>query len=113
MGVNFEVLDHQATPMGDISLRRRRDPRLDVDVYEVKLGDEYLMSSMFPEAERELARLALAQRDGDALRIVVGGLGGVGAGGVGGRAGVVQRGFFSSRRRHTRCREVSWARRCV
>ena len=22
-------------------------------------------------------------------------------------------GFFSSRRRHTRCREVSWARRCV
>eukprot|EP00831_Metopus_contortus_P017359 TRINITY_DN17318_c0_g1_i2.p2 TRINITY_DN17318_c0_g1~~TRINITY_DN17318_c0_g1_i2.p2 ORF type:complete len:105 (-),score=45.90 TRINITY_DN17318_c0_g1_i2:145-459(-) len=21
--------------------------------------------------------------------------------------------FFSSRRRHTRCREVSWARRCV
>ena len=30
-------------------------------------------------------------------------------------AGVLARvaGLFSSRRRHTRCREVSWARRCV
>ena len=46
--------------MGEISLRRRRDPPLDVDVYEVKLGDEFLMSSLFTVAEIELARLGLA-----------------------------------------------------
>ena len=26
---------------------------------------------------------------------------------------IIKKKFFSSRRRHTRCREVSWARRCV
>ena len=32
----------------------------DVDVYEIKLGDEFLMSSQFTAAEIELARLGLA-----------------------------------------------------
>ena len=31
---------------------------------------------------------------------------------LGGRR-IIKKIFFSSRRRHTRCREVSWARRCV
>ena len=31
----------------------------------------------------------------------------------GGAAAGARLAFFSSRRRHTRCREVSWARRCV
>ena len=61
--------------MGEISLRRRRDPALDVDVYEVKLGDEFLMSSLFTVAEIELARLGLAATPGDELDVVVGGLG--------------------------------------
>jgi spermidine synthase len=61
--------------MGAISLRRRHDPLLDVDVYEVKLDDEFLMSSLFTVAEIELARLALAQVAGDGLDVVVGGLG--------------------------------------
>ena len=61
--------------MGEISLRRRRDPALDVDVYEVKLGDEFLMSSLFTAAEIELARLGLAATPGDELDVVVGGLG--------------------------------------
>lgn len=61
--------------MGAISLRRRRDPSLGVEVYEVKLGDEFLMSSLFTVAEVELARLALAALPGNDLDVVVGGLG--------------------------------------
>lgn len=72
----LEELDYQQTPLGDISLRRRSEPRLDNRVlYEVKLGDEFLMSSLFTDAEVALATLALAQLHGDALDIVVGGLG--------------------------------------
>jgi spermidine synthase len=70
-----EELDWRQTPMGAISLRRRVDPVLHVDVYEVKLGDEFLMSSLFTVAEVELARLALATVSPVGLDIVVGGLG--------------------------------------
>ncbi|GAA4576232.1 spermidine synthase [Micromonospora coerulea] len=75
MVARFEELAWRETPIGEISLRRRRDPALDVDVYEVKLDDEFLMSSLFPVAEIELARLGLATLAGDALDVVVGGLG--------------------------------------
>ena len=75
MGARFEELDWRRTPMGEISLRRRHDPALGVDVHEVKLGDEFLMSSLFVVAEEELARLALAALPGDELDVVVGGLG--------------------------------------
>jgi spermidine synthase len=61
--------------MGIISLRRRLEPTLNVDVYEVKLGDEFLMSSLFTAAEVALARLGLAQTVGTDLDVVVGGLG--------------------------------------
>ncbi|HET6967133.1 MAG TPA: spermidine synthase [Ornithinibacter sp.] len=75
MGRRFEELDWQDTPMGEISLRRRLEPTLQVDVFEVKLGEEFLMSSLFPVAEIELARLGLAACAGDELDVVVGGLG--------------------------------------
>lgn len=75
MSARFEELDWRETPMGDISLRRRREPSLGVDVYEVKLGDEFLMSSLFTVAEIELARLGLADAPGTDLDVVVGGLG--------------------------------------
>jgi spermidine synthase len=79
MGARFAELAWSQTPMGDISLRRRYDPVLRADVYEVKLGDEFLMSSAFTVAEVELARLALAAWAGagaDAgIDVVVGGLG--------------------------------------
>lgn len=75
MSLRFEELAWQGTPLGDVSLRRRHDPALDVDIYEVKLGDEFLMSSLFPVAEIELAHLGLAAVSGDALNVVVGGLG--------------------------------------
>ena len=71
----FAELDWADTPMGLISLRRRRDPSLGVDVYEAKLDEEFLMSSLFTTAEVELARLGLAAVAGDALDVVVGGLG--------------------------------------
>ncbi|QYJ03222.1 spermidine synthase [Nocardioides panacisoli] len=75
MGLRFEEIDWQETPQGEISLRRRRDPVVDADVYEVKLGEEYLMSSLFTVAEIELARIGLAALDRSPLRVLVGGLG--------------------------------------
>ena len=75
MSARFTEIDWRETPMGAISLRRKTDATLAVDVYEVKLGDEFLMSSLFTVAEIELARLGLAQQRGDALDVVVGGLG--------------------------------------
>lgn len=76
----FEELDFQQTALGDISLRRRSEPVLNNDiVYEVKLGDEFLMSSMFVEAEEQLSTLALAELRANGFSqdfdIVVGGLG--------------------------------------
>jgi spermidine synthase len=75
MSVYFEELDWRPTPIGTLSLRRRRELSLGVDVHEIKLGDEYLMSSLFTESEVALARLALAQGSGPDLAVVVGGLG--------------------------------------
>lgn len=76
MTFDFEELDYQKTPLGEISLRRRADPRLEGEIlYEVKLGDEFLMSSRFTSAEVQLARLGLDALDGGELDIVVGGLG--------------------------------------
>lgn len=76
MTFDFEELDYQETPLGDISLRRRAEPRLDGKIlYEVKLGDEFLMSSLFTEAEIQLAKLGLAKLEGEGLEVVVGGLG--------------------------------------
>ncbi|MEU5566934.1 spermidine synthase [Micromonospora musae] len=75
MGARFEELAWRQTPIGLISLRRRRDPALQTEVYEVKLDDEFLMSSLFPVAEIELARLGLAALADAELDVVVGGLG--------------------------------------
>jgi spermidine synthase len=76
MSLRFEELAFSETPIGEISLRRRLEPRLRVDVYEVKINDEFLMSSLFTVAEIELARLGLAALPADARPdVVVGGLG--------------------------------------
>ena len=60
MGARFEELAWAQTALGEISLRRRVEPTLGVDVHEVKLGDEFLMSSLFTASEVALARLGLA-----------------------------------------------------
>jgi spermidine synthase len=72
----FEELDWRPTPMGEISLRRRRDPASGQDVHEVKLGDDFLMSSLFTAGEIALTRLGLARLPADGeLDVAVGGLG--------------------------------------
>ncbi len=74
--MNVQELGYQNTPLGELTLRRRVEPLLrNREVYEVKLGDEYLMSSLFTVAEEELARRGLGVVDGDALNVLVGGLG--------------------------------------
>jgi spermidine synthase len=75
MSVYFEELDLRPTPIGVLSLRRRRSLTTGVDIYEIKLGDEFLMSSAFTVAEIELARLGLAALARADLDVVVGGLG--------------------------------------
>jgi spermidine synthase len=75
MSARFEELDWRPTPMGAISLRRRRDPSSGDDVYEIKLDDDFLMSSMFTAGEIALTRLGLAEQAGSDLDVVVGGLG--------------------------------------
>ena len=75
MSVYFEELDFRPTPMGALSLRRRRQLSSGIDVYEIKLGDEFLMSSLFTAAEIALARLGLAALERMELDVVVGGLG--------------------------------------
>ena len=61
--------------MGEIVLRRRLEPTLQIDVFEAILGEEHLMSSLFTVAEIALADLALPEVAGEALDVVVGGLG--------------------------------------
>jgi len=71
----FEELDFRATPIGELSLRRRHEPRVGHDIYEIKLDEEYLMSSIAANSEIALATLGLAATTGKALDVAVGGLG--------------------------------------
>ena len=75
MSARFAELAFSPTPIGELSLRRRRDPATGADVHEVKLGEDYLMSSQFTAAEIALADLALARLPAGPLSVVVGGLG--------------------------------------
>jgi spermidine synthase len=73
--MNVQELGYQKTPLGDLTLRWRVEPLLDdQEILEVKLGDEYLMSSLFTESERQLATLGLSPLEGE-LDVVIGGLG--------------------------------------
>ena len=76
MSFVFEEIDYQQTPLGAISLRRRSEPRLDNKIlYEVKLNEEFLMSSLFTEAEIQLSNYGLKEFTQDSLDVIVGGLG--------------------------------------
>ncbi len=76
MSLNYEELDFQKTQIGDLMLRRRRILQLgNVDVFEVKLGEDFLMTSFFHESESQLSYLGLAQTEKKELDVVVGGLG--------------------------------------
>lgn len=57
-------------------MRRRRDVSTGDDIFEIILGDAYLMSSRFTAAEEALAHLGLAAvKGGGPLDVAVGGLG--------------------------------------
>lgn len=76
----FEELDYRKTPIGDLILRKRTILSLgNREIYEIILGDAFLMSSMFTKVEEELSRLALAKASAafpkDELDVIVGGLG--------------------------------------
>jgi spermidine synthase len=76
MSKNFEELDFVSTPLGDLSLRRQRLLMFGGrEIFEVKLGQDYLMSSLFHDVEVALARLGLAAVNVAAPDVVVGGLG--------------------------------------
>ena len=89
MSTLFEELDHCHTSLGELVLRRRRYIGLDTELYEVKLDEEFLMSSLFTTSEEALGRIgirhALHTRQTESgepvsledrqLDIVVGGLG--------------------------------------
>src|ERR1700675_4881776 len=83
MSRDFAALDFRKTPLGALSLRRRKVPALDdLEVFEVKLGDAFLMSSLFHEVEVALADLGLAalqtglrKEAATPYDVVVGGLG--------------------------------------
>ncbi|HEX8368888.1 MAG TPA: hypothetical protein VF604_10130 [Pyrinomonadaceae bacterium] len=73
--MKIEELAYHKTPLGELTLRRRVETLWqNKEVFEVKLGDDFLMSSLFTEGERELSRLGLADLKGE-LDVVVGGLG--------------------------------------
>lgn len=76
MSVMYEELDFQPTPIGDLMLRRRRLIQLGgLDIYEVKLGEDFLMTSLFHEAEYQLSKLGLDLLEKDNINVVIGGLG--------------------------------------
>ena len=81
MQPHFEELDHRPTHLGDLSLRRRTIMSLGTNVVEVKLGNEYLMSSLFTESETALGTAGVEEcltgraRAAGHLDVLVGGLG--------------------------------------
>lgn len=75
MSEDFLERDWAVTPWGTLSLRRRFDPITRRQVDEIKLDDDYLMSSQFTVTERELAHLGIAAVKGEHIRVLVAGLG--------------------------------------
>ncbi len=73
---NLEILAYESSPLGPLCLRRRELlSRPGTIVTEVTLDHEFLMSSLYTDSERALARTALQMHSGDGLRVLVGGLG--------------------------------------
>lgn len=79
MSRNFEEIDFQDTEIGEVILQRRRYMELNgLDVFEVKLDEEYLMSSLFTVGEIALSEIGLdkiGEIASGTADVVVGGLG--------------------------------------
>lgn len=73
---NIEILAYEPSPLGLLCLRRRELlSQPGTIVTEVTLNHELLMSSLYTDSERALARTALQMHSGDRLSVLVGGLG--------------------------------------
>lgn len=73
---NFEILAYEDSPLGPLCLRRRELlSRPGTIVTEVTLNHEFLMSSLYTDSERELARIAIEMNQNESLNVLVGGLG--------------------------------------
>lgn len=73
---NLEILAYEPTPLGLLCLRRRELlSQPGTIVTEVTLNHEFLMSSLYTDSERALARTTLDLHPGVELRVLVGGLG--------------------------------------
>ncbi|MFT5197973.1 MAG: spermidine synthase [Planctomycetota bacterium] len=76
MPTSYEELDVRQTTLGELLLRRRIPVSMPGRwIYEVKLDERFLMSSLVHDSEDELARLSLEKLEGDQWRVLVGGLG--------------------------------------
>ncbi len=73
---NLEILAYEATPLGDLCLRRRELlSRPGTVITEITLDHQLLMSSHNTVSERALATEALTRHPGDDLSVLVAGLG--------------------------------------
>ncbi len=73
---NLEILAYEPSPLGLLCLRRRELlSQPGTIVTEVTLNHEFLMSSLYTDSERALARTAVEMHAGGELRVLVGGLG--------------------------------------
>ena len=74
--INLEILAYEESPLGVLCLRRRELlSQPGTIVTEVTLNHEFLMSSLYTDSERVLARRALQMHAGNKLRVLIGGLG--------------------------------------
>lgn len=71
--MDFEVLAAEDSPIGMICLRRR-DSR-GQSAFEITVDHQFLMSSLVTASERALAERAVALHGGQALSVLIGGLG--------------------------------------
>jgi len=73
---NLEILAYEDSPLGILCLRRREPLSMPGTVVtEVTVNHEFLMSSLYTASETALSTLALEMHQGEALRVLVGGLG--------------------------------------
>ncbi len=73
---NLEILGYEETSLGPLCLRRRELlSKPGVIVTEVTLNHEFLMSSYNTDSEREISNQSVEIHGGDALSVLVGGLG--------------------------------------
>jgi spermidine synthase len=74
--IEYELIERERTPLGELTLRRYRAETGEVG-YEVAIDGNFLMASHGAHSERAMADLALQRFDGprEGLRVLVGGLG--------------------------------------